>query len=319
MVHDLKGRRVLVLGGAGFIGRSLCHALALSGAGVRCFDRKESGGEGFVQSHPGAVEWMAGDFSDARRLREAVDGMDYVFHLISTTIPETSNKDLSHDLTSNVDSTLALLEAAREAEIKKILFISSGGTVYGIPRTVPIPEHHDTNPLCGYGIHKLAIEKYLYLYHYNHGLDYSILRLSNPYGTAQISDRPQGVIGKFIYKALRKEPLEIWGDGSVVRDYVYIDDIMDAFLRALTYQGQEKIFNVASGEGHSLTDIIALIEGAAGYSLDVSFSASRHVDVPLNVLDISRIKTELGWIPETAMETGIGKLFEYGRRRGALL
>ncbi|MBB6479247.1 SDR family NAD(P)-dependent oxidoreductase [Spirochaeta isovalerica] len=314
MVYDFKGFRVLVLGGAGFIGRSLCQLLLDNGAAVRCLDRGKPQGDQYLEDLKNEMEWVSADFSDEQKIREAVEGMDYIFHLISTTIPASSNQDLLFDLTSNVVPTLKLLDIAKDAKIKKLIFISSGGTIYGIPHSVPIPENHQTNPLCGYGIHKLAIEKYLSLYYYNFNLNYSILRLSNPYGYAQISDRPQGVIGKFIYQALRNKPLEIWGDGSVVRDYIYIDDILDAFLRAMLYEGKEKVFNVASGIGHSLTDIISYIEGAAGYPLNVSFSSSRHVDVPLNVLDISRIKTELGWCPETDMATGIGKLFEYSRQ-----
>ena len=312
MIADLKGYRILVLGGAGFIGQHLCRALLLSGADVRCFDLNLPKKNSIVYELEKRAEWLRGDFSDADQLKAAVDGMDYVFHLVSSTIPDTSNSDLQYDISSNVLSTLMLLEVVKYSSVKKLIFISSGGTVYGIPKTIPISELHETNPICGYGIHKLAIEKYLYLYHYNHGLDYCILRLSNPYGEAQISDRSQGVIGKFVYKVIMREKLEIWGDGNVVRDYIYIDDVIDALLLTIRYEGKEKVLNVSSGKGHSLRDIVTLMENEAETPLEVTFTSSRHVDVPLNVLDNSLIKSELKWKPSVDMKSGIRKLFEYG-------
>lgn len=313
MIDDVKCCRVLILGGAGFIGQHVCKALLGAGAHVRCLDRRLPPEQGFFNNQLGEVEWIVGEFSDAEKLTRALDGIDYIVHLVSTTIPDTSNKELQYDLSSNVFPTLKVLEAMRFSGVKKLLFISSGGTVYGIPSIIPIPETHETNPICGYGIHKLAIEKYLHLYNYRYGLDYCVLRLANPYGAAQISDRPQGVIGKFIYKAIRNERLEIWGDGSVVRDYVYIEDVMDAFLKALLYRGDRKLFNVGSGQGSSLLDIVTIIEHLAGHSLDIAFLPQRQVDVPLNVLDITTARTELQWAPKTELSVGIQDLFDYGR------
>lgn len=312
MAQGFADSRVLIFGGAGFIGQHLSLALALSGAKVRCFDLNAPKPNSIVSHMDGQIEWVRGDFSEASQLERAVRGVDYIFHLVSTTLPDTSNRDLEKDLSSNVFSTLKLLEIIKSSEIKKLLFISSGGTVYGIPKKIPIPESHETAPLCGYGIHKLAIEKYLYLYNYNYGLDYCILRLSNPYGIAQISDRPQGVIGKFVYKAVRGDPLEIWGDGKVVRDYIYMDDVTEALAMAMRYEGPEKVFNVGSGVGHSLLEIIDLIEGETGRRLDVSFTAPRQSDVPLNVLDVSLIREKLGWEPKTDIRTGIRIMLDYG-------
>jgi UDP-glucose 4-epimerase len=312
MLDDLKRSNVLVLGGAGFIGQHVCKSLLDAGACVRCLDRRIPPGHGVLNDLIEDVDWVLGEFSDAEKLARALDGMDYVVHLISTTIPDTSNKELQYDLSSNVFPTLGLLESMRFSSVRKLLFISSGGTIYGIPSIVPIPESHETNPVCGYGIHKLAIEKYLNIYKYRYGLDYCVLRLANPYGEAQISDRPQGVIGKFIYKAIHNEKLEIWGDGGVIRDYVYIEDVMDAIRKALLYRGSRKIFNIGSGTGNSLQDIIGTIEQTAGYTLDVAYLPQRQVDLPLNVLDITNARTELLWSPVTDLATGIRHLYEYG-------
>ncbi len=312
MSKGLKGLRVLVLGGAGFIGQHLCRALLESGVFVRCFDLGKPPSGSIALGLENEAEWLTGSIDDSARIVEALDGIDFVFHLVSTTIPETSNRDLPGDLTSNVLPTLAILEAIRRSPVKKIIFISSGGTVYGIPRVLPIPESHPTNPICGYGVHKLAIEKYLYYYHHAFGLDYRVLRLGNPYGVVQISDRPQGAIGKFVYKALREEHIEVWGDGSVVRDYVYIEDAIEAFILAMRHDGNTRLFNVGSGTGHSLLQILGVIADTAGVEIDVEFKPARQVDVPANVLDIGLIRSELGWVPKTDLAAGIRLMVDAG-------
>jgi UDP-glucose 4-epimerase len=254
--------------------------------------------------------------ADEGLVRRATEGVHLVFHLACTTLPATSNSDLRTDLSSNVLPTLGLLEAARASGVRRLVFISSGGTVYGLQHQASIAETHETDPICGYGIHKLAIEKYLFLYRYQYGLDYRILRLSNPYGAGQVCDRPQGVIGRFLYQALHDRPLEVWGAGTTVRDYLYIDDAVAALTAAATHCGPSRLFNVGSGRGHSLLDIIQVIETVLGHRLEVGFKAARTVDLPTNVLDISRAKEELGWRPVVDLATGIDRLCA-AYRRGA--
>src|SRR4029434_4711286 len=180
---------------------------------------------------------------------QAVAGCEVVFHMISTTIPKSSNDNPAYDVESNLVGTLRMLEAARKAGVRKVVFASSGGTVYGIPKVVPINESHPTDPICSYGISKLAVEKYLHLYHALHGLDYCILRIGNPYGEGQRPTAAQGAVGVFLYKALHGGVIEIWGDGTVTRDYIYIGDVIQAFLKAMTYSGEHRLFNIGAGEG----------------------------------------------------------------------
>lgn len=308
---ELAGKRILVFGAAGYIGRELCARLAATGARLRCFDRSVPAR---VDGFGADSEWIEGSIEDAQKVRDAARGVDFAFHLVSTTIPETSNADLVRDLSTNVIPTLGILEAVADAGVGKFVFVSSGGTIYGIPRVMPIPETHENEPICGYGIHKLTIEKYLHWYEYNRGLRFCSLRLANPYSPSQVSDRPQGVVGRFVYKALMGEPIEIWGDGSVVRDYIYMDDALDVFLLALGYGGGKKTFNVGSGVGHSLLDIAGAIESELGSPLDIRFLPARKVDVPINILDISRARAELGWSPRTDLAVGIRRMIEAGRR-----
>jgi len=187
----------------------------------------------------------------------------------------------------------------------KLVFVSSGGTVYGRPQQTPIPETHPTEPTCSYGIVKLAIEKYLALYQMLHGLDYRVLRLANPYGPGQEANRAQGVIGTFLSRVVHDEAIEVWGDGSVVRDYLYIGDTVAAMLLAAEYAGAERIFNIGSGEGHSVREIIAAVEQATGKKAKASYTAARKFDVPVSVLDISRAQNELGWRPAVNLDEGL--------------
>jgi UDP-glucose 4-epimerase len=300
---------ILVLGGAGFVGRHLCAALVAADHHVTAFDLPPANG-----SWPDidGVRWLAGNFTDQAVTAAALEGAELVIHLISTSIPKTSNEDPSRDLQNNVGSTLGLLEAIVGLPHQpKIVFISSGGTVYGIPRTIPIPESHPTDPLCAYGIGKLAIEKYLALYQRMHGLDYCILRLANPYGEHQLNHAAQGVIPVFLNKALHNEPLEIWGDGSVIRDYLYIDDVISAIMATTSYNGPDRVFNIGSGSGHSLNDLIELIRELLGRDIPCRYLPARACDVPVNILDVSRARTELGWKPNTPLTAGMARLLEH--------
>ena len=310
MKPNLTGLRCLVMGGSGFIGSNLCRGLLASGAKVRALARNPPAVLPGDDSWQSRVEWLGGNFSDGELMRRSLADIDVAFHLISTTIPATSNADVRLDVSSNILPTLQMLEAAKTSGVRKVIYVSSGGAIYGIPETVPITEDHPTNPICAYGVHKLAVEKYLHLFHYLWKLEYGVLRISNPYGIDQPFNRPQGVIASFLHKVVTREPLEVWGDGSVIRDYVHINDVIDACLLLIGHQGPSRIFNIGTGEGHSLLDLIQIIERLNGAPVAVGFRKSRPVDVPVNVLDIHRAITELGWRPTTKIEDGIRRMFE---------
>jgi len=302
--------KVLVLGGGGFLGTNLIQALLAEGIPVRVFERPGSKTKGLLDGE-GNLEWFEGDFTKTSEVAEAIEGCDAIYHLISTTLPKNSNDNPAHDVESNVIASIRMMEAARAHGVKKIVFASSGGTVYGIPKQIPIPETHPTDPICSYGISKLAIEKYLALFHTNGGPDYTILRLANPYGHYQSPEASQGAIAVFMKKALNGEPIEIWGDGSVVRDYVYVDDVVDAMMRSLHYQGSEKLFNIGGGVGVSVNELLDAIDGALDSNTEHDYSGARSCDVPTNVLDIERAHKLLGWIPMVGLSDGIKKAAKY--------
>jgi UDP-glucose 4-epimerase len=302
-----KFMNCLVLGGNGFIGSHLVDRLLAEGHNVRVLDKYE---EHYRKPLP-SVDYQYGDFGNRGLLMEALMDIDVVFHLISTTLPKTSNDDPAFDVQSNVVETLFLLEQCTAQRVKKIIFISSGGTVYGKPSVLPIPEDSATDPECSYGITKLAIEKYLYLYWYLHGLDYCIFRLANAYGERQRPTATQGVIPVFLERALRNDEIVVWGDGSVIRDYVHVTDISSALIRALTYTGEFRIFNIGSGQGHSLSEVIDVIERATERSLQVKYTNGRSFDVPMNVLDISRAKNHLNWAPTISLIEGVTHMYAW--------
>lgn len=298
----LAGARCLVLGGSGFLGLNLCNRLAAAGAEVTCFSR----------SHPQAevldrrVARVTGQFSDRLALANAVERQDVVFHLIAGSIPESSNRDPSAELSAAPIATLHLLEICRSARIGKLVFASSGGAIYGIPRAIPIPETAPTDPISAYGISKLMIEKSLYLYRHLHGIDYQILRIANPYGCLQLGTKHQGLIGSYIHRVLNDQPLEVWGTGAVVRDFLHIDDVSDAFLGAVAYQGPHKVLNVGSGRGLSVNEVIAELKAAFRRDhLPCVHRPSRAADVPANVLDTALIRSELGWQPRVSLQAGL--------------
>ena len=197
--------------------------------------------------------------------------------------------------------------------IKKLLFVSSGGTIYGSPTTLPIIEASPTDPVCSYGITKLTIEKYLALFNRLYGLDYTIVRPSNAYGIRQNPNGIQGAISVFLGKVAGNEPIAIWGDGEVVRDYIYIEDLVDGMHKAATTTTTERIFNLGSGTGHSLNQIIETIRSLTGKDVRVDYKEKRVFDVPEIYLDITRARKLLCWAPATSLEIGINKTWEFIR------
>ena len=186
--------------------------------------------------------------------------------------------------------------------------MSSGGTVYGLPESSYLAEDHPTNPISSYGITKLAIEKYLFLYERLHGLKSIALRLSNPYGPGQRLSGAQGAVAVFLGAALRGEAIKIWGAGEVVRDYVYVDDVVDAVLGTIEYAGESRVFNIGSGVGLDLIEVVEAIERAVKTTMTKEFLPARGFDVPRNVLDISLAKNELNWVPQVDFDSGVERM-----------
>lgn len=292
----------LVLGGNGFIGSHLVDHLLEGGEVVRIYDHSA----GRFRPPPAGVQLFRGELADETRLSDALQDSDVVYHLVGSGTPAASNQDPAGDVRSHLVTAIGLLDACVSSRVRRVVFLSSGGTIYGPPRALPIPEDHPTNPTCSYGITRLAIEKYLALYGHLHGLDYVVLRGSNAYGERQAADRGQGAVAAFLERLLRHEPIVIWGDGSAVRDYVYAGDLARALAAAGTAEvGDRRTFNVGSGIGVSLNQLVSAIEEVTGRRLEVRHTPSRSLDVAASVLDVSAIQRALHWSPSTALKDGI--------------
>ncbi|MDR6423168.1 UDP-glucose 4-epimerase [Paraburkholderia phenoliruptrix] len=309
-----KRRRCLVLGGRGFIGSHLIRALLAQGFLVRCFDRPQPGVRvGSEFKHPN-LERCDGDFVNPLDVSHALEGVDICFHLVSTTLPKSSNADPVFDVETNLLGTVRLLTQAVEFGVGKVIFVSSGGTVYGVPRAVPLAETHPTEPVCSYGISKLAIEKYLALFHQQHGLDYAVLRLANPFGEGQRADSGQGAVAVFLGRILKGETLEVWGDGSVIRDYVYIEDVVNALLLSIDCKDDERVFNIGSGRGHSLNEVLDVLERTVGQRAIRRYRPARSFDVPASVLSIESARRSLGWSPKVGFDEGVERFAAWMKR-----
>jgi UDP-glucose 4-epimerase len=298
--------KIVIFGGGGFIGSTIADRLLLEGHSLRIFERPRVMPYRSFAKHE-AVEWMTGDLSSTHDVGDAVREVDAVLHMVSTTLPKNSNDDPIFDVQSNVVGSLHILNAMVARQVRKIVFISSGGTVYGNPVYVPMDERHPTNPIVSYGITKLAIEKYLQMYEQLFGIEAITLRVSNPYGERQRIETAQGAVTVFLHHALHDLPLDIWGDGSVMRDYIYVGDVADAFCRALQYTGTQRLFNVSSGVGTSLNELIATLEAVLGKTITRRYLPGRPFDVPVNVLCNDLARRELEWAPVVSMADGIAR------------
>lgn len=299
----------LLLGGNGFMGTHLTDRLLEDGHAVRVYDRSPNK----FRTLPRGVEYIEGELGNHGLILEALQGVEVVYHFVSTTLPKTSNDDPLYDVRSNLIDTVQLLESCVEAGIRKVVFASSGGTVYGVPKEVPISEDHPTEPISSYGIVKLAIEKYLHLFHHLYGLDYTALRISNPYGPYQNPAGQQGVISVFLKHLYEGTPITIWGDGSVVRDYLYVTDVVEALELAGGEETRHKVFNIGSGYGVSLNELLHEITEVVGEWPEVEYVSGRALDVPASVLGVGRAQEEMGWRPRTELAQGIARTWEWIR------
>jgi UDP-glucose 4-epimerase len=297
---------IVIFGGGGFIGSAIADRLLADGHSLKIFERPRV--EPYRVFKPTErVEWTTGDLLSQHEVAEAIEGADAVVHLVSSTLPKSSNDDPIYDVQSNLVATLQMLNAMVQKNIRRIIFISSGGTVYGDPVYLPIDERHPTDPRVSYGITKLAIEKYLLMYQHMHGIKATVLRVANPFGERQRVETAQGAVGVFLHKALSGVPIEVWGDGSVTRDYIYVADVAEAFARAVTYTGSKSVFNIGSGAGTSLNELIQMIENAIERPVARKYLPGRPFDVPVSVLSNDLAREELGWSPQVPLQVGISR------------
>jgi UDP-glucose 4-epimerase len=294
--------RILVLGGSGFLGSHIVDKFLAEKHDVAVYDLYP---ERFRRS-PAGIKFYTGDFGNVGALDELIaTGFDAVIHCVSTTTPKSSNESPEFDIQSNVIGTLYLLDICVKRKVGKLVFLSSGGTVYGdIGDRDKVDETHAVRPMCSYGVSKLTIEHYLDVYRHLRGLDYVALRLSNPYGERQSPLRALGALTVFLHRTLKGQHIEVWGDGGVTRDFIYVGDVANAVYLA-TITPISGVFNVGTGTGLSIRDILKLISSVVGTEPLVDWLASRSFDVPRIVLDATKLKKNTGWRVVTSIQDGV--------------
>jgi len=294
--------KALVVGGNGFIGSHLVDELVSRNWQVVVLDLYERR----FDPVPQPVQFIRGDLSHPFLLREALLNVDVVFHLAWTTIHEIANQDPAADVRANLIPSIHLLEACQQAGVGRVVFTSSGGTVYGPVHQLPIPETHPKGPITGYGITKLAVEKYLHMFRQLYGLDYAVLRPSVPYGPRQNPLAKQGAVAVFLYRVSRGLPITIWGDGSTMRDYFYISDLVNALVAAGEKElDADPVFNIGGAEEISLSHLVQRVEETVGKKAIVEYRPARAFDAPRIALNTSRASEVLNWHSNVRLSQGL--------------
>lgn len=301
-------KTVLIVGGAGFLGNSLVKLLVANGLDVVVADtRKRLDIYAIPQKNVTYVETRWPEVSEIKKLAN----VSFVVHLAWSSNPSSSMLNVIGDAEENLIGTLNLLESLQNNHLKKFIFLSSGGTVYGNCNTPLIPENNATQPISAYGISKLAAENYVNLYSIRKNFVPLNIRLGNPYGPYQLQGTPTGVIANFVRKILDGESLEIFGDGETIRDYIHIDDVTRCIDQLIKIENVSGTFNLASGLGVSVKQIIDLIEKNTENEIHIDYRESRRSDVRSVVLDIEKLRTSLGFSPLISIEDGIRDMTDF--------
>jgi UDP-glucose 4-epimerase len=302
--------RCCLIGGSGFIGSHLAPLLAASGRELTVVGRNAAP----TRKLPLGAKYVCGDYGDPQLLRKLISQTDEVVDLAYATVPQTSFADPIFDLQANLPPSVSMLRSAAEAGLRLVVLISSGGTVYGVARSLPIKEEHPTDPISPYGITKLTIEKYGLMFHLLTGLPVVIVRPGNAFGPGQIPEAGQGFIATAIARVLSNREVTIYGQEGTIRDYVHVTDIARGIASALEYGQPGCCYNIGTGIGKSNLDVMRAIEPLAstrGRRIELRVDERRGFDVPANILDSARLREASGWTPRVPFETGIEETWNF--------
>jgi len=247
-------------------------------------------------------------------MRELLKSTDELIDLAYATVPKTSFDDPVNDVLSNLPAGVGLAQEASNANLKKIIFVSSGGTVYGVPQALPIREDHPTNPISPYGITKLTLEKYILMFNAFRGLPAVIVRPSNAYGEHQQAFTGQGFIATAIKSILSRQVVNIFGANGTIRDYIHVQDVARGIIAALNFGDPGNVYNIGSGIGLNNMDVLKTIEPfaeAQGYPIQINTLPERGFDVSANILDSTKLRKISTWHPEMDFTEGIRRTWMF--------
>jgi UDP-glucose 4-epimerase len=297
----------LVIGGNGFIGSHLVDRLVSDGHDVTVLDRFSSGAPAFLAS---GVRSIVGDFLNRADVENAVRGQQQVFHLLSTTTPATAEEDPTLDIRTNVAQTVELLEACVAAGVERFNFASTGGAIYGSQGREEHSETDPTFPISPYAIGKLTIENYLRYFRIKHGLASTVFRVSNPYGTRQRPNRKQGLIPIALRQIVLGRSVQRLGDGSMIRDYLYVDDVAHMIASTTRSTPQHDVYNIGSGIGYSVNEVLEALERVTGSPFEVEERPVPATFVDRVILDVRRFSAEFGMHELVSLDEGVRRTYE---------
>jgi UDP-glucose 4-epimerase len=307
-------KNCILVGGSGFLGLNVAVGLISAGYKVTIVDKRSFCPEYFPEVTK-KIDFIRMDYHGSEALKNALRGKDVLFHFASLSLPGTSMDSMDNDIRDDVLGSIKLFKLAHRAGVKKIVFPSSGGTVYGDSDQLPINEKKSTNPISSYGVIKLTIENYLFLFNKIYGMEYLIYRLSNPYGPGQNPNGEQGLITKSIYNMLTGLPITVFGNGKNLRDYMFIEDAVAAFVAGMKQDLKNDIYNVGSGKGYTINEVIKIASEVAGIKPEVKYLKKRQIDVTANILDTTKFRSETGWRAKVSLEKGIKNTYEWVKKR----
>lgn len=302
----------LVTGGAGFIGSHLVERLVRDGKGVRIIDDLTTGKRENIEPFLPEVEFVHGDVRDLELLRRAMDGVDYVLHQAAIPSVPRSIDDPATTNSVNVEGTLNVLIAARDAGVKRVVYASSS-SVYGDSPTLPKRETMRPEPLSPYAVGKLAGELYCQVFHRVYGLETVALRYFNVFGPRQDPESQYaGVVPKFINLLLAGDPPTIFGDGEQSRDFTYVQDVVDANLLAVEAEGVSgEVFNIACGERLTINRLVEILSDLVGAKRRPTYASPRPGDVKHSVADVAKAKALLGYTPAVTVQEGLKRTLDW--------
>lgn len=296
--------RVLVIGGNGFIGSHLVDSLVSRGHTVAVFDLFDSTDHRWTAQ---GVETIAGDFLNTGDVERAVQNMDVVVHMLSTTDPAKSEEDPTLDVRTNILSSISLFQKCAEAGVSHVFFPSSGGAIYGSQNRSVFSEESPTFPISPYAIGKLAIENYLGYFARKYGLTSTIFRISNPYGTRQNPRKRQGIIPIFLRQIMKGEPVAVMGDGTMVRDYIYVNDVAEIMAEMITGSPRHNLYNLGSGVATSVNEIVNVVAQVTGVQPEIVRLPVPSTYVGHVTLDVTRLRAEVSDIELTPLVQGVAQ------------
>ncbi len=300
--------KCLIIGGAGFLGSCVTRLLVETGRNVYVLGHHPSP----TRELPRQATYITGDLGDRALLRTFLADTSEVIDLAYSTVPNTSFDDPLYDILSNLPSGVILLQEAARSNLKKMVFVSSGGTVYGKTNSLPSDETHPTNPISPYGITKLTMEKYAGMFALCAGLPVAIARPGNAYGEEQVAFTGQGFIATAIQSIFQGKRIDVFGKQGTIRDYLHTSDIAQGIIAILEHGNSGEAYNIGSGIGRNNMEVLDFIRPLAmqiGLKIELNILPERTFDVPINILNSQKLRSISGWQPQISFEEGIQRVW----------